>query len=197
MKKVGVTGGIGSGKSLVCKIFRCLNVPVFSADDEAKTLLETDPEIRLILAGFFGKELYLSGKLNKQMLASIIFSNRKNLNIVNNAVHPAVLERFTEWCTCQTKSTYVIMEAAIIFETGTDRLLDKVINISAPESTRIERVCKRDSVSKEKVIERINNQLTEKERVEMADINLVNDGKEMLLPQILEVHKLLSSINEL
>jgi dephospho-CoA kinase len=192
MKKVGVTGGIGSGKSLVCKIFRCLNVPVFSADDEAKALLETDSEIRLVLTGFFGKELYLSGKLNKQMLADIIFNDRKNLEIVNNAVHPAVLERFTEWCTCQTKSAYVIMEAAIIFETGTDSFLDKVVNISAPEAIRIERVCKRDSVSKEKVIERINNQFTEKERKKMADINLVNDGKMMLLPQVLEVHKLFS-----
>ena len=192
MKKVGVTGGIGSGKSLVCKIFRCLNVPVFSADDEAKALLETDSEIRLVLTGFFGKELYLSGKLNKQMLSDIIFNDRKNLEIVNNAVHPAVLERFTEWCTCQTKSAYVIMEAAIIFETGTDSFLDKVVNISAPEAIRIERVCKRDSVSKEKVIERINNQFTEKERKKMADINLVNDGKIMLLPQVLEVHKLFS-----
>ena len=192
MKKVGVTGGIGSGKSLVCKIFRCLNVPVFSADDEAKALLETDSEIRLVLTGFFGKELYLSGKLNKQMLADIIFNDRKNLEIVNNAVHPDVLERFTEWCTCQTKSAYVIMEAAIIFETGTDSFLDKVVNISAPEAIRIERVCKRDSVSKEKVIERINNQFTEKERKKMADINLVNDGKMMLLPQVLEVHKLFS-----
>ena len=192
MKKVGVTGGIGSGKSLVCRIFRSLNVPVFSADDEAKALLETDSEIRLVLTGFFGKELYLSGKLNKQMLSDIIFNDRKNLEIVNNAVHPAVLERFTKWCTCQTKSAYVIMEAAIIFETGTDSFLDKVINISAPEAIRIERVCNRDSVSKEKVIERINNQLTEKERIEMSDINLVNDGKMMLLPQVLEVHKLLS-----
>ncbi len=192
MKKVGVTGGIGSGKSLVCKIFRCLNVPVFFADDEANILLETDKEIRLALTGFFSKELYLSGKLNKQMLADLIFSDRKNMDIVNNTIHPAVLERFTEWCTCQTKSAYVIMEAAIIFETGTDRFLDKVINISAPEAIRIERVCKRDGVSKEKVIERINNQLTEKERKEKADINLVNDGKEMLLPQVLEVHKLLS-----
>ncbi|GAJ11214.1 unnamed protein product, partial [marine sediment metagenome] len=114
MKKVGVTGGIGSGKSLVCRIFRCLNVPVFFADDEARILLETDPEIRLALTGFFSKELYLSGKLNKQMLADLIFSDRKNIDIVNKAVHPAVLERFIEWCTCQTKSAYVIMEAAII-----------------------------------------------------------------------------------
>lgn len=192
MKKVGVTGGIGSGKSFVCKIFRCLNVPVFSADDEARILIETDPEIRLTLTRFIGKELYLSGKLNKKMLAGLIFGDRKNLDIVNNAVHPAVLERFTEWCICQAKSAYVIMEAAIIFETGTDRFLDKVINISAPEVIRIERVCKRDGVSKEKVIERINNQLTENERKEKADINLVNDGKKMLLPQVLEVHKLFS-----
>ena len=196
MKKVGVTGGIGSGKSLVCKIFRCLNVPVFSADDEAKALLETDPEIRLALTGFFSKELYLSGKLNKQMLAGIIFSDRKKMNLVNNVVHPAVLERFTEWCTCHIKSAYVIMEAAIIFETDTNRFLDEVINISAPEAIRIERVCKRDSVNKEKVIERINNQLTEKERKEMSDINLVNDGKMMLLPQVLEVHKLFSGNGE-
>lgn len=192
MKKVGVTGGIGSGKSLVCKIFHCLNVPVFSADDEAKVLLETDPEIRLILTGFFGEELYLSGKLNKQMLAGYVFSDRKNMDKVNKAVHPAVFERFTEWLTCQTKAAYVIMEAAILFETGADRFLDKVINITAPEEIRIERVCKRDGVSKEKVIERMNNQLTEKERKEKADINLVNDGKMMLLPRILEVHKLLS-----
>ena len=192
MKKVGVTGGIGSGKSLVCKIFRCLNVPVFSADDEAIILLETDKEIRLALTGFFNKELYLSGKLNKQMLAGLIFSNRKNMEIVNNAIHPAVLKRFTEWCSCQTKSVYVIMEAAIIFETGANRFLNKVINISAPEAIRIERVCKRDGVSKEKVIERINNQLTENERQKKADINLVNDGKKMLLPRVLEIHKLLS-----
>ncbi|MCK4700560.1 MAG: dephospho-CoA kinase [Bacteroidales bacterium] len=192
MKKVGVTGGIGSGKSLVCKIFRCLNVPVFSADDEAKVLLENDPEIRLALTGFIGEELYLSGKLNKQMLAGFIFSDRKNMDKVNKAVHPAVFERFTEWFTRQTKSAYVIMEAAILFETGADRLLDKVINITAPEEIRIERVCKRDDVSKEQVIERINNQLSETERKEKADINLVNDGKVMLLPRVLEIHKLLS-----
>ncbi|MCK4630377.1 MAG: dephospho-CoA kinase [Bacteroidales bacterium] len=192
MKKVGVTGGIGSGKSLVCKIFRCLNVPVFSADDEAKVLLETDPEIRLALTGFFGEKLYLSGKLNKQMLACFIFNDRKNMDKVNKAVHPAVIERFTKWFTCQTKAAYVIMEAAILFETGAERFLDKVINITAPEEIRIERVCKRDGVSKEKVIERMNNQLTEKERKEKADINLVNDGKMMLLPRVLEIHKLLS-----
>lgn len=192
MKKIGVTGGIGSGKSLVCKIFRCLNVPVFSADDEAKVLLETDPEIRLTLTRFFGEKLFLSGKLNKQILAGLIFSNRKNMDIVNKTIHPAVFERFTEWFTRQSKAAYVIMEAAIIFDTGADRFLDNVINITAPEAIRIERVCKRDGVSKEKVIERINNQLTENERKEKADINLVNDGKIMLLPQILEVHKLLS-----
>ncbi|MCH7657285.1 MAG: dephospho-CoA kinase [Bacteroidetes bacterium] len=192
MKKVGITGGIGSGKSLVCNIFRCLSVPVFYADDEAKLLLETDPAIRSALTASFGEELYRSGKLNKQLLAGYIFNNRKNMDIVNKAVHPYVFERFAEWQKEQTGSAYVIMEAAIIFETGAECFLDTVINISAPEKVRIERVCKRDSVSKEQVIERISNQLSETERKKKADINLVNDGKVMLLPRILEVHELLS-----
>lgn len=192
MKKIGITGGIGSGKSLVCNIFRCLNVPVFYADDEAKLLLETDPAIRSALTKSFGEELYRSGELNKKMLAGNIFNNRKNMDIVNKVVHPFVFERFVEWQKGQTGSAYVIMEAAIIFETGAERFLDTVINISSPETVRIERVCKRDGVSKEQVIERINNQLSETERKKKADINLVNDGKVMLLPLILEVHELLS-----
>lgn len=189
MKKIGVTGGIGSGKSLVCKIFQLLSVPVFSADAEAKRIMEANYEVKNALKQIFGNEIYLKDKLNKQVLSDLIFTSRNNINKVNSIVHPIVRKNFFKWVDSRPDSKYVLLEAAIIFESGTDKLLDQVINVTAPEELRIDRVCKRDRISREKVIERLTNQLTEKERQEKADINLVNDGKAMLLPQILEVHK--------
>lgn len=192
MKKIGLTGGIGSGKSIVSRIFSCLQVPVFSADDEAKIIMESDQDVQMALKELFGEQLYSGGKLNKNMLGELIFNNKMNIANVNAIVHPVVVERFNRWAENNAESDFIIMEAAIIFETGVNRYLDMVINITAPEELRIDRVCKRDGVSKEKVIARINNQLTEKERIRNADINIVNDEKSMLLPQVLEVRRILS-----
>ena len=186
---IGITGGIGSGKSTVCKIFKLLGVPVFEADHIAKTLINSNSEIRNGLIQLFGKEIYTTdNKVNREMLANLIFSDDYLLKKVNHLVHPAVRNEFLNWMK-QKNSTYAIHEAAILFESGFYKMMDYTILVSAPENMRIDRVCTRENISLEMVRSRMEKQWTDEEKRKLAGVELVNDNKNLLIPQILEINK--------
>jgi len=192
MIQVGITGGIGSGKSTVCKVFEALGVSVFYADAEAKTLINSDHELQSQISEKFGKNLFEKGVLNRQKLANIVFNNNEALLELNNLVHPKVGNCFENWVLNQ-KTPYVLKEAAILFESGSHKSLKKVIYVSAPQELRIERVCKRDNVSKKQVLERIKNQWPEKQKEALSDFVILNDDKNLIIPQILKIHQMLIS----
>lgn len=189
MIKVGLTGGIGAGKSMVCNIFSKLGIPVYVADTEAKLLMNTNPAIRQQLLALFGKNIYLENDvLDRKKLSEIIFNDKIALAKVNAIVHPIVRKHFDKWADLQ-KSAYVIQEAAILFESGQNIHFDKIILLTAPYEVKIERVMKRDNVSREKVIERMNNQLTDEEKILKSDYIINNDNISMVLPQVLDINK--------
>ena len=186
---IGITGGIGSGKSTVCKIFKLLGVPVFEADNIAKTLINSNSEIRNGLIQLFGKEIYnTDNKVNREMLANLIFSDDYLLEKVNHLVHPAVRNEFLNWMKLQN-ATYAIHEAAILFESGFYKMMDYTILVTSPENMRIDRVCKRENISPEMVRSRMEKQWTDEEKRKLASVELVNDNKNLLIPQILEIDK--------
>ena len=187
-KRLGVTGGIGSGKTTVCRIFRVLGIPVFVADNVARDVMENEPDIRAAINLITGKDLYTHGNLDRKELARIIFNRPDLLRKVNAAVHPEVLERFNRWASA-SDSPYVIMEAAILFEAGADSLVDRVVTISAPVEERISRVMGRNELTREEVIRRINNQLGDEEREEQSYYVINNSDNEMIIPDILKIHE--------
>jgi dephospho-CoA kinase len=189
MLKVGLTGGIGSGKSTVCKIFSILGVSVYQADIAAKRLYDEDDDLRNELKTLFGEHLYANGTLDRQKLAAIIFSNKDNLKKVNELVHPAVKKDFLEYISRLPKATpYVIHEAAILYEAKIENMFDIIINVWAPENLKIERVLARKNTSEKDVRQRIASQLPDKLKIELSDYNIVNDNKTPILPQILKIH---------
>ena len=191
--KVGITGGIGSGKSTVCKIFKLIGIPVFEADKVAKYLINSDEKISNELIQLFGNNIYDSNKkLNKKMLADLIFNDESLLEKVNNLVHPAVRNEFILWHQKQN-SKYTVHEAAILFESGFYKMMDFTILVSAPEVARIERVVKRDKIKPELVESRMSRQWNDEDKRKLASIELVNDNKHLLIPQILEIDKKLKT----
>ena len=188
MIKVGLTGGIGSGKTTVAKVFQTLGIPVFYADTEAKVLLDESAEIREGLITLFGPAIYTNDKLNKKQLASFIFNNKVALEKVNSLVHPVVASRFEEWSALQ-KAPYVLQEAAILFETGGYKRFDKNILVSAPKEIRVERIKQRDGLTEDEILARMQNQWDENHKIALADFVILNDESEMLLPQIMRVHE--------
>jgi dephospho-CoA kinase len=191
--KVGVTGGIGSGKSTVCKIFKILGVPVFEADAVAKALIDKDADIKHGLIQLFGENIYdAQNTVNRKMLADFIFNDETLLIKVNNLVHPAVRNEFMEWAEKQN-TKYVVHEAAILFESGFYKLMDFNILVSAAKETRIERVMKRDGTGRELVESRMGKQWTDEEKRVLANVELVNNNNSLLIPQILEIDKKLKT----
>jgi dephospho-CoA kinase len=186
-RRLGVTGGIGSGKTTVCRIFRVLGVPVFVADIEARRLINSDHAIRQEINAITGEDLYASGELDRKELARIIFNRPELLHRVNASVHPAVLRIFDEWAG-KSEAPYVIIEAAILFEAKADVLVDRVAAISAPVEERIARVMGRNDLSREEVMERIKNQLEDDEREEQSYYVINNADNEMIIPEILKIH---------
>jgi dephospho-CoA kinase len=186
-RRLGITGGIGSGKTTVCRIFRVLGVPVFVADVAARQLMNNDPSIRSEINKIAGKDLYEGGELDRRELARLIFNEPDMLQKVNASVHPAVLREFEAWSSV-IDAPYVIMEAAILFEARADRLVDRVISISAPVEERILRVMGRSEISREEVLERINNQMEDNEREEQSYYVINNADNEMIIPEILKIH---------
>lgn len=189
MLKVGITGGIGSGKSTACKIFARLGISIFEADIEAKKILNNNPEIKAELIDAFGNEVFFEDKtLNRKYLAGIVFNDKKSLEKLNSIVHPAVRTAFKNWLEKQ-KSPYIVYEAAILFESGFYKMMDKNITVVTDESERIERVMKRDNMSLELVKQRINNQWTDEQRKKLADFVIGNNNNELIVPQIVDIDK--------
>lgn len=195
MIKIGITGGIGSGKSTVCKVFKVLGIPVFNADEEARRLMQEDKNLVEKIKELFGEEAYLNNKLNRAKLAAMVFENKDLLQKLNAVVHPAVGKEFIRWAEKQTNQPYVIKEAAILFESNAHRGLDYVIAVSAPEKLRIERIMQRDGVSAEQVKQRMKNQWPERKKVQLADFVVVNDDKKMVLPQVMRLHDIFMELS--
>ncbi len=196
MVKVGLTGGIGSGKSFVAALFAEFGVPVYQADIEAKMLIEVDPDIVKAYKSFFGNDIYTPLGLNRKQVATLVFGDQELLKRVNQVVHPAVARHFDEWLVQHKDASYVIHEAAILFESKSNERMDRVITVSAPESIRMSRVMERDGVSEEAVKLRMNNQMKEEERLAKADYVILNDELQLLLPQVVELHHKLIELSK-
>jgi dephospho-CoA kinase len=188
MLKVGLTGGIGSGKTTVAKIFEVLGIPVFYADDAAKAIMYSDVELRAEIIRQFGKEAYDDGILNRKWLAGIVFNDPAKLALLNSLTHPITIRIAAEWMLRQ-KSPYVIKEAALLFESGAHKDLDLVIGVSAPLELRIKRAMDRDRLTEEEIMKRINRQMDEGLKLKKCDFIVVNDEVEMIIPQVLELHE--------
>ena len=192
MLKVGLTGNIGSGKSTISNIFSILGVPVYNADNEAKKILDSQNTIPKLLENFGVEIINSDNTINKKKLAEIVFNNKAKLNKLNAIIHPLVMDDFNKWCLKLTDAAYVINESAILVETGLYKQFDKLITVISPEIMRIERVMKRDSCEREKVIERIKNQLKEEEKMKVSDFIINNNEKDLVIHQVLLIHKALS-----
>jgi len=187
MLKVGLTGGIGSGKTTVSLIFKTIGIPVFCADDEAKKMYANN-EVQQQIIEIFGKQIYVNNEVDKKLLATKIFNDKTLLNKVNNIIHPAVHKHFELWLKTQ-KSVYIIHEAAILFESGFDKFMDKTITVSAPQDVRIQRVIDRDSSSYEQVIKRMENQWSDEKCNAAADFVIKNYANIPILQQVLDIHE--------
>ncbi|CAI8240471.1 MAG: Dephospho-CoA kinase [Cryomorphaceae bacterium] len=186
MKKIGLTGGIGAGKTYVSKIFQQMGIPIFNADEQAKKCMVEDANLKAAVQLAFGESMYLKGVLQKDALAKIVFNNTEALAKLSALVHPIVKQKFEDWCTQQSTSL-VIKEAAILFESGAHLGLDAVVSVSAPENLRIERVKKRDGSSVAQIQSRMSKQMSQAEKEELADFLIVNDQVQLLLPQVLTI----------
>lgn len=186
---IGITGGIGSGKSTVCKVFKLLGVPVFEADLVAKNLINSNTEIKSKLIHLFGSDIYsVNGRIDRKKLANIIFSNDIQLAKINAIIHPVVRKEFQKWVAKQ-KTEYVIHEAAILFETGLYKIMDFTILVSAPKIERVKRVMQRDNISKEKVLERMEKQWSDEQKRKLATIEIKNGERDLILPEIIKTDK--------
>jgi dephospho-CoA kinase len=188
---VGVTGGIGSGKSTVCKIFEVLGVPVYNSDNRARALMAEDKELVEKIKAAFGEEAYPDNQnLNRSFLAKEVFSNPSKLQKLNSLVHPAVGRDFASWVAAQSSQPYVIKEAALLFETGSHNSLDSVVLVTAPEEVRVSRVLARDPQRSEKQVrDIIGNQLKDEEKKRLANYVLSNNEQELLVPQVVALHE--------
>lgn len=195
MLKIGLTGGIGSGKSMVAIVFEKLGTSIFYADIEAKKFLENDI-VKHNLREYWGEIIFQSsGEINKAELAQIVFSSAKELTKLNKLIHPLLMQEFSKWCDIQKQkgAKYVIIEAAILFEAGFDKFIDKSICVTAPIEQRIIRVMERDGASREQVVARMNNQWKQNEIIKKSDFEITNANNEMIINSIVELHEMLNS----
>lgn len=186
--RVGITGGIGSGKSTVARVFEVLGIPVYNADAAAKRLMTEDAAIRQAIIEAFGPETYTENQLNRAYLGGVVFNNPAKLELLNQITHPATIRDSQEW-TIRQKSPYTIKEAALIFESGSAENLDFIIGVYAPEVLRIQRVMHRDHVTREEVKARMSRQIDESIKMKLCDAVIINDEREMVLPQVLALHE--------
>lgn len=191
MKRVGITGNIGSGKSYVCKMFERLGIPVFYSDDETKKLYLI-PSVKEQIIKRFGEEVYFEdGTLNRKLLSYHLFKNEEAMKFIESVLYPALNQHFDEWCEQQT-SPYVLYESAILFEKNYGKYFDKIIFVSAPEDIRLQRVMKRDDCTEENVRSRMRLQMSEETKLSKADFVIYNDGDKALEPQVETIDKQLS-----
>lgn len=195
MLKIGITGGIGSGKSTVAKVFEVLGIPVYYADDAAKRLMHEDEDLKEKIKLQFGDEVYTNGQLNRKRLAEIVFTSPEKLALLNALVHPATLQDAENWMQKQN-TPYAIKEAALIFESGAHEQLDYVIGVTAPAPLRIQRTMHRDSITREEVIARMDKQMDETIKMKLCDFVINNNEQEMLLQQILQLHEKLLTLSK-
>ncbi len=196
MLKIGLTGGIGSGKTTVAQIFEVLAIPVYYADQAAKDLMNQDPDLKKEIIAAFGNEVYKEGKIDRSFLGAMVFANSEKLARLNSIVHPATLNDASSWMQNQ-KSPYAIKEAALIFEAGLEKFFDFIIGVSAPQNMRLERVMIRDQISAENVLQRMAQQMDESEKIKRCDFIILNDNNQPLIPQVLKIHQtLLSKIHD-
>lgn len=193
MIKLGVTGGIGSGKSVVCDVLRLHDIPVYDADLEAKNLNDTSPVIRKKLTESFGQDLYRNNRLDREKLAHLIFNNEENLRTANSIIHPELAKHFMEWAEQRKQHPVVALDAAVLFEAGFQSVLDKTIIVLAPLEVRIERAVKRGNLTKEQITARANSQMSDKEKAELADFIIQNDGQHSLLEQVDKILQVVSN----
>lgn len=188
MLKVGVTGGIGSGKTTVCKIFETLGIPVYAADERAKALMQTDQTLIRSIKEIFGDAAYQSGRLNRAFIAAQVFESKPLLAQLNSIVHPAVAQDVLRWMQQQEGKPYMIEEAALLFESGSYKHFDKIITVVAPLSDRIARLKKRDMATDEQITARMNNQMSDEEKIKLSDFIIYNDMQHRLIEQTLSIH---------
>lgn len=189
MLKVGITGGMGSGKTTVCKVFEILGIPVFYADIVAKSIMHTDTVLKNDIVTAFGESSYSSqGELNRQYISSLVFKNEKELEKLNALVHPAVFRAFESWTAIQ-KAPYVIKEAALLFESEAHKMCEQSVLVTSPKSFRIERIQARDGLSLDEINLRMERQFSDEEKVKLADHVLINDERHLLIPQIMGLHQ--------
>lgn len=194
MLKVGITGGIGSGKSTVAKVFEVLGIPVYYADAAAKQIMNEDEALKSSLREHFGEAVYKDGLLDRSFLSSIVFNNKEKLELLNSLIHPATINAGLRWMETQT-TPYAIKEAALIFESGSQAHLDFVIGVYAPTALRIQRVMERDKITREEVQQRMQYQIEEDIKMRLCNAVIINDEQEMVIPQVLELHnKLLAQL---
>jgi dephospho-CoA kinase len=186
--RLGVTGGIGSGKTSVCRVFNVLGVPVFSADAEARIIMETDKNVISKIESIAGRDIYETGLLNRSKLANLMFNDDLILREVNHAVHPVVLDHFVNWEYLQD-AQYVIMEAAILFESGAANLVDRILTVIAPLEERIDRIIRRNKLTRQQVLERVKKQLGDEEKIEKSHYVIDNSDNMMIIPEILKIHQ--------
>jgi dephospho-CoA kinase len=193
MLKIGLTGGIGSGKTTVAKIFEVLGVPVYYADDAAKLLMNEDEILKQKIIGHFGNDAYENGNLNRSYLASLVFNNPEKLSLLNSIVHPITIADAEKWMKLQSKKNtpkipYALKEAALLFESGAQKKLDYIIGVNSPYKLRLQRAMQRDKLSKEAVEARMEKQMDETKKMSLCDFIITNDEEQLLIPQVLELH---------
>jgi dephospho-CoA kinase len=194
MLRIGLTGGIGAGKSLVARLFALLGVPVYDADSSAKKLMVENPSLRESIIAHFGADSYVDDRLNRSYLAERVFKNPQQLEVLNRLVHPAAIEDAKKWL-AQQKAPYAIKEAALLFESGSAEGLDYVIGVTAPETLRIKRVMERDGLTAIQVKERMRRQLEETLKIKLCDFILYNDEQQLLIPQVVQLHEQLLAMS--
>ncbi|MDZ4747807.1 MAG: dephospho-CoA kinase [Saprospiraceae bacterium] len=197
MNLIGLTGGIGSGKSTVADLFRILAIPVYESDQRAKALMETNDQLRDEIIGLFGPEAYdAEMRLNRAWISSKAFTNPTTLKRLNDIVHPAVFKDLVDWtgAEAQRNAPYLIQESALLFEEQLEKRFSAIILVVAPEEIRIERVMNRDSVTREDVVKRIQNQLPDNEKIPASDFVIYNDGTRSLIDQVVDIHRMISHL---
>lgn len=192
MIQLGVTGGIGSGKTTVCKVLEQFGIPVYNADEEAKKLLDSKAIGQKVIQAFGNSILNTSGTIDRKKLAALVFEDEKKLALLNSIIHPALAVHYSEWLSSKEKYSVVVKEAAILFESGSYKGMDKIVSVYAPQELRIKRAMQRTNASRSEIMSRIKKQLPEKEKMKRSDFVLYNDEKKMLLPQLILLLKQLN-----